>query len=221
MSIAQAAGEDFQPDAWHAFFVDFLHGILVAGLMPPLQTAAKGEGQTATFARDWYEAMLAGAAPDVALKQARVPALLCELLLEGIGDGTLDYVVQDILHALDTADAGAALAATLADYRARPRGMGICVGCVQRDLLRLLDRAATEVAVEVRVRVQAQGMMEQAYAGVYPVRVLQPARARVVAELKALLSRGGEVVAGVDVSQNAEGFAVTRAGQCVQVVFVQ
>lgn len=216
----QASGGEIPRLALAAFFAEFLHGILNEGLMPPLKRCAESNGPVAPAARLWYEAMLAGAAPDAALTSVPFPEVIREMLREGIAGSALDYVVEDLLIALAADDWVRRLRGVLADYRSRPKGTVICVGCVQRDLRRLLDRAAVEQAVEVRVS-HSGAHMEQQFAGVFPVRLVQPARPRVVDELERLISRGGEIAPGIHSTGTGGSFAVTRDGVRLEVKFTR
>lgn len=163
----------------HEFLRTFLAGLLDTGLMAPLALWSTDPSRAyADTAHSWYEGMLAGATPEDALRAAEppFPPAVVALLLEGFKSGQLDVVVQELL-ALPVHDEPA-LSALLAALRDRPPGTAICDGCLRRDLDRLLRRARLEGATEARIGMANDSFhtMEQRFAGIKPITLLEPAR---------------------------------------------
>ena len=200
----------------------FLNGILKEGLTQPLERWFMAHsGPIAHAARAWHAALVAGDTPESSLAALDLPfpAPVGELMLEAAKTGELDYVVEDMLAALRISGGRVALNSLLADYRNRAPGTTICVGCVRREIDRLLRRATAEDANEVIVSWDPAGYMQQRYMGPYVVTVRQPSRESLVKVIRQLLEQGGEVTPSVQAGPDDGVVTVHRGQQYLRVRF--
>ncbi|MCB9934592.1 MAG: hypothetical protein H6840_02785 [Planctomycetes bacterium] len=198
--MSEPQAHDFPREETTEFLEAFLDGILHEGLTQPLERWFNSrQGACADAARAWHAALARGETPETSLAalQPPFPAPVGELLLEGCKTGELDYVVEDMLAALKLGGGRIALESLLAYYRARRPGTSVCVGCIEREIERLLRRAAAEDAHEVSLRWDPAGYMEQRYFGPYVVTVRQPSRQSVVEAIRTRLQGGGTVAPGI------------------------
>lgn len=170
-------------------------GVLTTGLLQPLITFANSIRNLAGIAaRTWHDAMVGGKTPEEAMRKMEpaLPAKVEELLTIGMRNGTLDYVLADVLDVYATIvpdDArDEAFKALLARYKAAKTTTVVCAGCVARELDKIWRRAATEAAPSVVVQQDGDRFMIQTYSSVKAVRISEPSGSYVFNALKATLA---------------------------------
>lgn len=199
----------------------FLDGLLSEGLTQPLERwFSTHGGPLADAARAWHAAMTRGESPESSITsiEPNFPEPVGELFRQGLSSGALDYVVEDMMSAVGDPNPRHALGRLLDQYRRKAPATVVCEGCVAREIVRMLDRAKLEQAVEVRIRWDQSGFIEQRYFGVYVITVRQPGRESILSAMLSRMTRSDDVAPGVRCTAFAGAFDLDRPGQTLKVV---
>ncbi|MCC6574862.1 MAG: hypothetical protein IT462_13870 [Planctomycetes bacterium] len=171
-------------------------GALTTGLLQPLISFANSIRNLAGIAaRTWHDAMMGGKTPEEAMRKMEpgLPAKVEELLAIGMKNGTLDYVLADVLDVYATVIADdardEAFKALLTRYKSAKPTTVACAGCVARELDKIWRRAATENATDVVIQQDGDRFMIQTYASVKAVRISEASGSYVFNALKATLGK--------------------------------
>ena len=208
------------------FLPVFHHAVLNLGLLEPLRDFSDShEDSAGRAARSWSDGMVAGLSPEEALLRMTpgFPETLEELLLVGFRRSALDYVVADLIDVVEShgSEDGRERAsrALLQEQRELPETTQACDACAERELRKILRRAALEGAVEVFLSQRGEQFLVQRYVAIKLVEISESSRPLVLAGVCARLDTAAQTGAAiespdgsVDVSRLEDGRYSLRQG---------
>lgn len=182
------------PDQARPLLAALAAGVIGPGPLPAL-LSFESAGPAAQTAATLAQALSDGLDFATALErcQPALPEALSEILALGAQQGRLDEYLTDILTELDSANTPVQALLRLDQLQqrllARPDSPLICVGCLERELAKIIRRAQTEQASSVILEQEGERYFHQKYIAAKLVRISEASHSKTFHTLATEMAR--------------------------------